>query len=271
MYERRGRGGFYYDDYDYEPGIGVRAPRGGQRYRSRYHDYEGGVFGRRSYSRRRTTTRPSTDDAFSKSTVEHVQGGSLKTWSFEDPNVERVKIDLDTEGRPLDAEIELWQGPNNSPQKMRVYSEDGYYRPFSAVIETHGSMWHGSDTIAVRNVAQLAFPMTASVEPRSGGSSTARPPSHPIVIDGGALRTFPFDFGFEAVQVWLESNGNPMNARIELWQGPSNEKQIIEIYSEDGFSRPFSMVIDTPGPGNVIRVMNSGPMTFPLLASVDPV
>lgn len=182
-----------------------------------------------------------------------------------------MKIDLDTEGRPLDAEIELWQGPNNSPQKMRVYSEDGYYRPFSAVIETHGR-WHGSDTIAVRNTAGLAFPITASVQPNVGrGSAVSRTPSHPMIIDGGAIRTFPFEYGFEAVQVWLESHGNPMNARIELWQGPSNEKQVIEIYSEDGFERPFSMVIDTPGPGNIIRVVNTGPLTFPLLASVDPV
>ena len=41
-----------------------------------------------------------------------VQGGSLRTWSYRSPAVEQVQVVLGTEGRPLDADIELWHGPN---------------------------------------------------------------------------------------------------------------------------------------------------------------
>merc|ERR1712232_1389808 len=89
-----------------------------------------------------------------------VQGGSLKTWAFSSPAVERVQVVLKTEGRPLDADVELWAGPDNTPHKMRVYVEDGATRPFSAVLETP----RGPNTIAIRNIGQLEFPMGAQIE-----------------------------------------------------------------------------------------------------------
>ena len=65
-----------------------------------------------------------------------VQGGSLRTWSYRSPLVDQVQVVLSTEGRPLDADLELWHGPDNTPCKMRVYVENGQLRPFSCVIAT---------------------------------------------------------------------------------------------------------------------------------------
>merc|ERR1719238_14327 len=88
-----------------------------------------------------------------------VQGGSLRTWSYRSPAVEQVQVVLSTEGRPLDADIELWHGPDNTPCKMRVYVENGQIRPFSAVIETP----RGPNTVAIRNIGQIEFPIAAKV------------------------------------------------------------------------------------------------------------
>jgi hypothetical protein len=195
-----------------------------------------------------------------------VQGGTLKTWSYASSAVERVQVSLSTEGRPLDADIELWQGPDNTPMKMRVYSEDGNYRPFNAVLETPSA----PNTIAIRNIGQIEFPLAASMmandveEPVSNFAATA------MTVQGGALRTYPFAPDVQRVEVMLKTDGRPLNARIELLQGPNNNKQVIELYADDGLARPFFAIIDTAGSGNVVRIVNTAPIEFPMTASVQP-
>jgi len=195
-----------------------------------------------------------------------VQGGSLKTWSYASPAVERLQVVLTTEGRPLDADIELWQGPDNTPCKMRVYVEDGSLRPFSAVIETP----RGPNTVAIRNIGHIEFPLAACVAADDVDRPLAECASASMTIQGGALRTYPFDPAVESVQVLLKTDGRPLNARIELLQGPNNNKQVIELYTEDGLDRPFFAIIETPGSGNVVRVVNTAPVEFPMAASVVP-
>ena len=63
-------------------------------------------------------TRNNNENAFS---LFPIQSGSLRTWSYKSPDVERIKVNLKSDGRPVDASIELWNGPDNTPSKMRVY------------------------------------------------------------------------------------------------------------------------------------------------------
>ena len=195
-----------------------------------------------------------------------VQGGSLRTWSYRSPSVEQVQVVLSTEGRPLDADIELWHGPDNTPCKMRVYVENGQLRPFSAVIETP----RGPNTVAIRNIGQIEFPIAANVIADQVDSPSPDCLAASTTIQGGALRTYPFDPTVDSIEVLLKTDGRPLNARIELLQGPNNNKQVIELYTEDGLDRPFFCILETPGSGNVVRIVNTAPVEFPMTAGVVP-
>ena len=204
-----------------------------------------------------------------------VQGGALRTYSFESSHAERAQLILKTEGRPLNANVELWHGPDNTPQKMSIYSEDGNLRPFRAIVETPRS----NNAVAIRNTGHLEFPLAAWVEPDENNkdagfgaviSKLSQSKSRPETIQGGALKTYPFEGNVASVQILLSTDGRPLNARVELLQGPNNNKQVMEIYTEDGTERPFFCVIETPGSGNVVRVVNTATVEFPLYVNVGP-
>ena len=148
----------------------------------------------------------------------------------------------------------------------RRYVENGQLRPFSAVIETP----RGPNTVAIRNIGQIEFPIAANVVADNVDCPSADALSSSMTIQGGALRTYPFDPSVDSVQVLLKTDGRPLNARIELLQGPNNNKQVIELYTEDGFDRPFFCILETPGSGNVVRVVNTAPVEFPMTAAVVP-
>jgi len=219
-------------------------------------------FGTSSFNGRvvptRAPTRAQNDPAIL------VQGGSLRTWSYRSPAIDEVQVEIHTEGRPLDADIELWHGPDNTPVKMRVYVENGAMRPFKAVIATP----RGPNTIALRNIGQMEFPFAVNVNHLQVERPSNECLNSASTIQGGALRTYAFETQVDSVQVMLTTDGRPLNARIELLQGPNNNKQVIELYAEDGRDRPFFCVLETPGSGNVVRVVNTAPVEFPMAASV---
>ena len=237
-------------------------------------DNKGGALGGGAASSAKMAEAKRSKTIWDTSAPITVQGGSLRTWSFADPSIERLQVFLKTEGRPLNANVELWHGPDNTPQKMAVHLEDGSKLPFSCVIETP----RGHNAIAIRNTGHLEFPLQAAVVEDAMGAEGLGPVAERLsqmsadkkTIQGGAIKTYSFTPAVASVQVLLKTDGRPLNARIELLQGPNNDKQVVELYTEDGLERPFYMVIDTPGVGNVVRIVNTATVEFPLTAAVEP-
>ena len=110
---------------------------------------------------------------------------------------------------------------------MRVYVEDGQMRPFSAVIETP----RGPNTIAIRNIGQVEFPLAANVVAEGVDAPSPECLQSSMTVQGGALRTYPFDPTVDSVEVLIKTDGRPLNARIELLQGPNNNKQVLPQHS----------------------------------------
>jgi hypothetical protein len=219
--------------------------------------------------------------------VKNVQGGKcLKTWNIMNNDIDRVSVMLNNDGIPLSATVEVWQGPESTPIRLQVASDDGQNYPFSAVLETPNK--HNS--IAVRNMSPMEFPMGACVvadveDAKVGGNKQAGQGAvvqalsdlgEPLLVHGSnGIESFQFEDTVESIQVMLETDGRPLHARIELIQGSDDNKQVIDIMSENGATQPFYAVIDTPtlsmGAGATVRVVNTAPSTvFPLTAKVEP-
>mmetsp|Transcript_101312 Transcript_101312/g.291882 ORF Transcript_101312/g.291882 Transcript_101312/m.291882 type:complete len:404 (-) Transcript_101312:142-1353(-) len=231
--------------------------------------------------------------------AQEIQGGSRGTWvSDASYNHDEVQVTMATDGRPLRADVEVYQGPDNTPQRMRVFSEDGRLRPFTTMIatpqgaaKTASLFWNnqfrsptfstgGSHSISIRNTGPIEFPIIAGVEGKGATSIEERASSmtdysgrsmgtflnRKEEIHGGHLRTYPFDPSVASVEVRIVSQGLPIMAMVELWQGPGDVKTVAQVYCDDGQTKPFSAIIETPGAGNTIAIRNMGPTAYPIEA-----
>lgn len=179
------------------------------------------------------------------------------------------------EGNPLKCSVELNQGPDNCPQKLQIYSGKGKYRPFKMWIETPGD----SCAVFIRNLSPIEFPIIAGVgseTPEAADNSVAAIAdeiyrmSPEQLVQGSAVKSWDLDHEVSSARIALKTDGRPLNAQVELVQGPNAPKYNIDIYTEDGMLRPFVCVFETPGAGNVVRIINKGSMEFPITASVGP-
>lgn len=213
-------------------------------------------------------------EALNRNTV-IIQGNSLRTWSVVSSTYKKVHLSITTDGRPLNANIELWHGPDYTPAKMSVYVEDGLLTPFNTIIVTKP----GTNTVAVVNKSPLEFPLMASLAGGKEDDPTTllyaanllpKVGEPRLIQGGGAVASFPFDPAIEQVQVCLKADERNLKGRVELMQGPNNDKQVIEYYASSGYKNPFFCIFRTPGSGNVVRIINKNTVEFPFTAYVEP-
>jgi len=195
---------------------------------------------------------------------QRVEGTTRKTWKFNDPSKDRVQVCLNSEGRPIHSELQLWLGPDYTPYTLKAYSEDGKLRPVQALVGTRNK----SSMIEVRNVGDSTFPFSAASN-YAQGAMAALPHEMPETlegerVDGGALRSFPIDQASEKVEVMLNTEGRHMKARVELLNAPNNPKQTFEVYTSDGNQNSLCVCFNLPDQGNTIRIVNLLTVEYPM-------
>jgi len=274
MAERRSlySGGYdtdtYYGSRGYGSGYGSRYGSGyGSRYGSSgYGSSYGYGSGYGSRYGRTSNFGPATGQS-------RVYGGHRQTRQFHyGDDTAYVSLTSDRNA-PLVADIEMWSGPGYSPQSIHVYSEDGAMYPFHAVMDTTGGSRgrSGEQSMSILNSGPMEFPIDAYVEANRGPNRQTGGRMRDIY--GGALKTFAFDSAVRSVQVDFETDGLPLMATVELWEGPGDCKILAELQCDDGLSKPLSVILETPGfnSGCTVAVRNTGPMAYPLRASAEPI
>ena len=104
-----------------------------------------------------------------------------------------MQVALASTGRPVNADVQLWLGPDWTPFSLKAYSEDGKARPIQTLVGTRNK----AAMIEVRNVGEYEFPFKAAANYAKGAMATL-PQEIPAKtagerVDGGALRSFPLD------------------------------------------------------------------------------
>ena len=195
--------------------------------------------------------------------VQRVEGNTRKTWSFNNLAKDRVQVALTSEGRPVNADIQLWLGPDWTPCTLKAYSEDGKLRPIQTLIGTRNK----AAMIEVMNTGEYEFPFSAASN-YAKGSMAEVPTEIPATtsgerVDGGALRSYPLDSSVEQLEVVLKTDGRQLNARVELLNAPNNPKQTFEIFTNNGELNSLCVCFNCIDPGNTVRIVNLAPVEFP--------
>ena len=97
--------------------------------------------------------------------------------SFNNLAKDRVQVALTSEGRPVNAEIQLWLGPDWTPFSLKAYSEDGKLRPIQTLVGTRNT----AAMIEVRNVGEYEFPFSAASD-YAKGAMALLPQVRPSII-----------------------------------------------------------------------------------------
>ena len=119
-----------------------------------------------------------------------IQGGSRHTYQNSGG-----QTFVETDGRPLDVEMELWEGPNNTPTRVKMYSEDGRQRPMNILTNSDNGYGRGGGTMSVRNVGSMEFPIRAGVSGNNGGGMMGGP------MGGGYGDMVGYEYGAPSISI----------------------------------------------------------------------
>lgn len=99
-----------------------------------------------------------------------MEGGSVHHVSFP-AEISQLHVLLKTEGKQLNAKIELLNGPNNIKQEFEVFTNNGELNSLFVAFDTHGD----GNSIRVKNLAPFEYPCTLYAQASKVGSAHDKP------------------------------------------------------------------------------------------------
>mmetsp|Transcript_40607 Transcript_40607/g.98073 ORF Transcript_40607/g.98073 Transcript_40607/m.98073 type:complete len:346 (+) Transcript_40607:344-1381(+) len=204
--------------------------------------------------------------------LETIQGGgTVRTYKMP-LWADKCQMLFTTDGRPMKAEANLWLGPIRVVHTIKIDMEDGARTPYQSTI----TFKKFGQVLKVSTSDSLEFPVLAGVyvpnperakdlhkntievfdnatpqeKKRIQGGST--------LGGGGAVRYWTVPPNVQSVQVigWSKDVGKKsFKLKVEVLQGPNNIKQGFFLQC-GGSTQPYHGVLQTPGPGSIIRITN---------------
>lgn len=192
-----------------------------------------------------------------------IQGQTRHTWNMADASKEIVQVALHSNGRPIQADLQVWIGPNWTPVTINAKSEDGSEYPIQTLIGTRNK----AANLEVMNTGPYTIPIKAAVsyaiDPLASARDNLANEVQGQYMEGGSIHNLAFAPNINQLQILLKTEGKQLNARIELLNGPSNVKASLEVFTNNGALNSLFVVFDTPGAGNAIVVKNLAPLEYP--------
>jgi hypothetical protein len=86
---------------------------------------------------------------------------------------------------------------------------------------------------------------------------------------GGTIVTYQMPPHADRAQMYFETEGRPMKAKVEVWVGPIRKIHNLEIDCHDGSKTPFMATIKFKKIQPVLKISTPSSLEFPLIAKVS--
>eukprot|EP00586_Coscinodiscus_wailesii_P023500 CAMPEP_0172519986 /NCGR_PEP_ID=MMETSP1066-20121228/291736_1 /TAXON_ID=671091 /ORGANISM="Coscinodiscus wailesii, Strain CCMP2513" /LENGTH=419 /DNA_ID=CAMNT_0013302665 /DNA_START=64 /DNA_END=1322 /DNA_ORIENTATION=- len=159
-------------------------------------------------------------------------GGTVRTYPLP-PWADRCQYFIKSNGRPIKAEVNLWDGGVAEGLTPKTY--DSPNRELAS-----------EDTYEM-------FPFEPIYEKIEGG---------------GTVRTYPLPPWADRCQYFIKSNGRPIKAEVNLWLGPIRKTHTNEITVEDGQLTPYSATLKFKKDSQVLKISTKESAELPIWAGV---
>mmetsp|Transcript_7417 Transcript_7417/g.9565 ORF Transcript_7417/g.9565 Transcript_7417/m.9565 type:complete len:280 (+) Transcript_7417:1431-2270(+) len=209
-------------------------------------------------------------------------GGTLRTWKMPE-GTERCELAFKSNGRPLNAKVELWEGPVRTIHTGYIRNQDGALSPYKCTLKFKPGPW----TVQITNDGPYEFQIEAGVavadptknEEIGKKTDVIFAKTQRVLLQGGndqgvggQVHSFPIDVSVQSVNVVASSQDvgkRAMKIQIEAIKGPNEPKQKYEIECA-GVAQPYMCTIPTPGSGWTLRIRSITYLEYPCEIAVVP-